>query len=330
LPPEFTLSVRNLTTRIRRGREVATVVNRLSFDIPAGRTLALVGESGCGKSMTALSIMRILPEPAALPPEGEVLYQGKNLLTLSEREMRKIRGRRIAMIFQDPMSALNPVYSIGNQLAEVAQLHLGLEGAAALDLALSALEEVGIPEAGRRLREYPHQLSGGMKQRVMIAMALMCQPDLLIADEPTTALDVTIQKQVLELMRELQRKRGMSILLITHDMGVVAEVADEVMVMYATESVEWGRTEDLLHRAAHPYTQGLLSSLPQNGVPGERLRAIPGYVPSLADLPSGCRFHPRCAQKMEQCCVNPVDSFKVAGEEHWARCWLYEGKDEGS
>lgn len=325
--PEFTLSVRNLTTRIRRGREIATVVNNLSFDIHSGRTLALVGESGCGKSMTALSILRILPEPAALRPEGQVVYQGRNLLSLSEKEMRKIRGRRIAMIFQDPMSALNPVYSIGNQLVEVAQLHLGLHGAAALEVAVAALEEVGIPEPWRRLGEYPHQLSGGMKQRVMIAMALMCEPDLLIADEPTTALDVTIQKQVLELISELQRKRGMSLLLITHDMGVVAEMADEVMVMYATESVEWGRTEDLLHLAAHPYTQGLLSSLPQTVQPGERLRAIPGCVPSVTDLPSGCRFHPRCSQKMDRCREGEVASFKVDGEGHWARCWLYDGRE---
>lgn len=324
MPAESTLSVRNLTTRIRRGREVATVVNNLSFEIHPGRTLALVGESGCGKSMTALSILRILPQPPALPSQGEVIYEGRNLLTLSEREMRKVRGRRIAMIFQDPMSALNPVYTIGNQLVEVAELHLNLYGGAALDLAASALEEVGIPDPLRRLRDYPHQLSGGMKQRVMIAMALMCAPDLLIADEPTTALDVTIQAQVLELIRELQRKRGMALLLITHDMGVVAQMADEVLVMYATESVEWGTTSDVLQRAAHPYTRGLLSSLPQSALPGERLQAIPGYVPPITDLPSGCRFHPRCSHAMGRCREGSVLPFPQKSRGHEARCWLYE------
>lgn len=315
------LSVRGLTTKIVVGGSPIAVVRDLSFEIGAGETVALVGESGCGKSMTALSILRILPEPPALLPEGVVDYHGQNLLTLSEKEMRRIRGRSISMIFQDPMSALNPLFTISDQLFEVIDLHLGVSRAEGLARIQVILEEVGIRDAGRCMASYPHELSGGIKQRVMIAMALLCEPDLLIADEPTTALDVTVQAQVLELMRDLQKRHGMAILLITHDMGVVAEMADRVVVMYATRAVEQGDVSDIFERPAHPYTRGLFASLPQRVGPGERLETIEGQVPPVSDLPAGCAFHPRCPHAMEQCRQGDVPFF---GEGHRAACWLEE------
>ncbi len=295
----------------------------MSFDLFAGKTLAIVGESGCGKTMTALSILRILASPPALPLEGEVWFQERNLVTLSESALRSIRGSEIAMIFQDPMSALNPVYTIGEQLMEVARLHLKMDELAVFDRAVLALEEVGIGEANTRMDAYPHQLSGGMKQRVMIAMAMLCEPKVLIADEPTTALDVTIQKQVLDLMRDLQRRKGTAILLITHDMGVVAEMADEVLVMYATRAVEKGDVFDLFDRMAHPYTQGLFASLPHLAKRGSPLPTIAGRVPPVTELPSGCPFHPRCPFVMECCKKGKVERFYLE-EKHWVDCWLYE------
>lgn len=322
------LQISRLTTRIQLGKRPFTVVDRISFSLKAGKTLALVGESGCGKTMTALSIMRILSTPPALPPEGEVLYKGKNLLTLSEKEMRKIRGANIAMIFQDPSSALNPVYTIGSQLIEVAEIHLKLFGKEAFDKAVSALDDVRIPSPQERMYDYPHQLSGGMKQRVMIAMALMCEPDILIADEPTTALDVTIQKQILDLMKEFQKKRGMAILLITHDMGVVAEMADDVVVMYATQAVERGTVFDLYDHMSHPYTKGLFKSLPSIHTKQERLHVIKGTVPPVTNMPSGCHFHPRCPYVMPICLHGEVPDFSILHEGHTAKCWLYrEGKE---
>lgn len=319
------LQVQDLSVSLRLGKKSFCVVDKLSFDLYKGKTLALVGESGCGKSMTALACLRILPQPPALPPEGHIWYQGKDLLALSEKQMRHIRGASIAMIFQDPMTALNPVYTIGYQLSEVAQLHLGLFGEEAEERVIQALKEVGIPKAEERIWDYPHQLSGGMKQRVMIAMALMCEPDVLIADEPTTALDVTVQAQVLDLMRQLQKDRGMALLLITHDMGVVAEMADEVTIMYATEAVERGSVYDIFDNKKHPYTKGLFGSLPQLEGEGGQLEPIAGSVPPITQLPSGCHFHPRCPHAMEQCKEKAPPAFSFE-KGHKACCWLYDGE----
>lgn len=319
------LSVRKLTTPLQIGKEIYPVVDRLSFDLPLGKTLALVGESGCGKSLTALSIMRILPTPPCRPPEGEIIYKGRNLLTLTEREMRALRGAKIGMIFQDPSTSLNPVYTIGWQLLEAAALHLELYGEEAWIRAVKALSEVGIENPEERMDDYPHQLSGGMKQRVMIAMALMCEPDILIADEPTTALDVTIQAQVLDLMKELQAKKGMAILLITHDMGVVAEMADDVIIMYASQAVERGSVYDLFDRMSHPYTMGLFGSRPTMEKEKGKLTPIEGTVPSLDRYPGGCRFNPRCPYVMHRCLEGEVPEFVLPDfPSHQARCWLRE------
>lgn len=318
------LKVRNLTTRLQLKTGIFKVVDELSFDLYSGKTLGIVGESGSGKSMTALSIMQILPTPPALPPEGEVIYRGENLLKLSPKKMREIRGASIAMIFQDPMSSLNPVYTIGDQLMEVAEMHLGLFGPDAFEKSVQMLDEVGIQEPSNRIYDYPHQLSGGMKQRVMIAMALMCEPDILIADEPTTALDVTVQRQVLDLIQKEQKKRGMGLILITHDMGVIAEMADDVIVMYATQNVESGDVFSVFENRAHPYTQGLFDSLPQSQRAHEKLNAMKGNVPSLQKMPTGCHFHPRCPFVMEICKTGDVPLFKIEKEEHQAKCWLYD------
>lgn len=318
------LTVRHLTTKLLISNQEYKAVDNISFELTKGKTLALVGESGCGKSMTAMSLLRILPQPPALPSEGEVIYQGRNLLSLSENEMRKIRGSKIAMIFQDPMSALNPVYTIGDQLLEVARWHLNLDDEAGMALALQSLKEVGISEAEERIFDYPHQLSGGMKQRVMIAMALMGEPDILIADEPTTALDVTIQAQVLDLMRQLQKRRGMAILLITHDMGVVAQMADEVVVMYATQTVEKGSVLDIFDRMSHPYTRALFHSRAHEYVKRGELAAIRGSVPPLTHLPKGCHFHPRCPHVMPCCKMGEVPLFEIGSVGHTAACWLYD------
>lgn len=327
--PNPILSVRDLTTRLQIGNDIWTVVDRLNFDLYQGKTLALVGESGCGKSITALSIMGILPKPPALLSTGKVLYKGQNLLQLPEREMRKIRGAKIAMVFQDPISSLNPVYTIGNQLVEVAELHLNLYGDEALDRAAQALDEVGIHSPVERLKDYPHQLSGGMKQRVMIAMALMCEPDILIADEPTTALDTTVQAQVLKLMRDLQAKKGMAILLITHDMGVVAEMADDVIVMYMAQGIETGPVHSIFEHRAHPYTMGLFDARPAFQTRDKKLPSIPGSVPSFKHIPSGCRFHPRCPYIMEKCRKGAVPDFVIdENPKHLAKCWLNDGSEE--
>jgi len=321
------LKVKNLTTCLQLDGKDFPVVSQVSFELHSGRTLALVGESGCGKSMTALSIMRILPTPPAAQPTGEVVYQDRNLLKLSEAEMRGIRGNKIGMIFQDPMSSLNPVYSIGDQLMEVATEHLGLEEEEAEEKGMQALEDVGIPNPKIRFHDYPHQLSGGMKQRVMIAMSLMCEPDILIADEPTTALDVTIQAQVLNLMRELQQKKGMAILLITHDMGVVSEIADDVVVMYATRVIEQGTKQQIFEKKSHPYTKGLFESLPQVHKPKQKLNVIKGSVPPIQKLPTGCHFHPRCPYAMDMCRQGDVPDF-VVGQGYTAKCWLHQEKSD--
>ncbi|MBB64226.1 MAG: peptide ABC transporter ATP-binding protein [Waddliaceae bacterium] len=317
------LSVRNLQVELQIAKEVFPVVNGLSFDLYPGKTTAIVGESGCGKSMSALAIMGILPTPPALPPKGNIFYFNNDLLQLSEGDMQKIRGARIGMIFQDPMSALNPVYTIGYQLIEVAELHLGLFGYAATQKAIQCLEEVGISSPEQRLYDYPHQLSGGMKQRVMIAMALMCEPDVLIADEPTTALDVTIQAQILSLIKNLQKKRNMAVLLITHDMGVVAEMADDVVVMYATQVIEKGPVRQIFDDMAHPYTKGLFDSRPSQHEPKSALHTIEGSVPPITGLPKGCHFHPRCPHAMPVCREQTSPVFTPKLQDHEVKCWLY-------
>lgn len=327
---EKVLIVRELTTRLQLGQNSYAVVDNLSFELEKGKTLAIVGESGCGKTMTALSLLRILP-PAALPSTGEVIYRGDNLLTLTESQLRRLRGREIAIVFQDPTSALNPVYTIGDQLMEAVTLHLDLDDEAARQRAIDALIEVGIPSPEERFDEFPHQLSGGLKQRVMIAMTLICQPHILIADEPTTALDATIQAQVLDLIRDLQQKKGMALLLITHDMGVVAEMADDVIVMYAAQEIERGSVYDVFDKMGHPYTKGLFESRPHAASKKGHLRPIAGTVPPLNHYPNGCHFHPRCPYVMEKCKTGQVPHFPVEGNtRHLSRCWLHDGSAESA
>ena len=292
--PDPLLQVSDLNVGFETSRGVLRPVRDVSFTVFPGQTVALVGESGCGKSVSALSILRLIPTPPGQYLGGQVLFDGRDLMKLSERDMRSVRGKEIAMIFQEPMTSLNPVYTIGDQIIEAVTLHQGVSYEEAQRIAEEALHDVGIADPHRRLFEYPHQMSGGMRQRVMIAMALSCRPKLLIADEPTTALDVTIQAQILELLRKLQRERGMSILLITHDLGVVAENADVVAVMYASRVVEFARVEDVFDKPRHPYTEGLLKSVPKLGHEAERLTTIPGQVPNPARFPVGCKFHPRC------------------------------------
>ncbi len=300
-----------------------TAVNGLSFALGPGETLGIVGESGSGKSVTALSIMRLLSRNATVTSEG-VIFQGEDLREKSEAQMRAIRGHKIAMIFQDPMTSLNPVLSIGEQISEAVQLHLGLSHADSRKKAVEMLEKVRIPSAAGRLGEYPHQFSGGMRQRVMIAMALSCNPDLLIADEPTTALDVTIQAQILELMNEMQKESGAAIIMITHDLGVVAEVCKNVLVMYGGNLVEYGTVQQIFHDPKMPYTQGLLASLPRvDDTQHRRLEPIKGQPPNLLALPPGCAFAPRCDRRMP-ICDQPVALYDF-GDGHVARCWLYDG-----
>jgi oligopeptide/dipeptide ABC transporter ATP-binding protein len=294
------LLVADLRTQFHTEDGIVKAVDGVSFSIEKGKTFALVGESGCGKSVTAFSIMQILPMPPAEIAGGSVKLEGRELVGLSERELRDIRGSQIGMVFQEPMTSLNPVFTCGAQIVEVIQLHRKLGGTAAREVAIEMLRKVGIPEPAVRFGEYPHQLSGGMRQRVMIAMALSCGPKLLIADEPTTALDVTIQAQILDLLRDLQRTEQMSVLLITHDLGVVAEMAHEVGVMYASRIVEMATAEDLFERPLHPYTQGLFRSLPKLGTRKARLDTIPGVVPNPLHLPSGCAFHTRCSLTRER------------------------------
>jgi oligopeptide/dipeptide ABC transporter ATP-binding protein len=298
---EPVLSVRNLQTHFRTFRGVARAVDDVSFDVYPGETLGVVGESGCGKSVTSLSIMRLVDPPAGFHPGGQILFGGHDLLKLPERDMRKLRGGELAMIFQEPMTSLNPIFRVGTQIGESLRVHRGMDKKAARAEALRLMERVGIPDPEKRLDDFPHQLSGGMKQRVMIAMALACKPKLLIADEPTTALDVTIQAQILDLLRDLQQELGMAILLITHDLGVIAEMARRVVVMYGGRVVEEASVEALFEAPHHPYTQGLFRSLPSVNERKDRLEVIPGMVPPATDFPSGCRFRNRCEKATDAC-----------------------------
>lgn len=299
------LRVNNLTVRFQTDAGVITAVDQVSFAIARGQTMGLVGESGCGKSVTALSLLKLLPPTSQV--SGEVLLDGRNVLQVEQAELRALRGKRVAMIFQEPMSSLNPLFTVGDQIAEVLQLHEGLSKRAALSRAAELLQIVGIPSPQERVHDYPHQMSGGMRQRVMIAMALSCQPELLIADEPTTALDVTIQAQILELLASLQAKFGMALLFISHDLAVIARVAHQIKVMYAGKIVEEGTVTQVLKAPQHPYTQGLLRSQYVHGTPHRaRLATIPGTVPSLYQLPLGCSFQGRCPREQPQCRAQPV------------------------
>jgi oligopeptide/dipeptide ABC transporter ATP-binding protein len=321
------LEVKNLRTAFRTEHGQVVAVDDVSFSVRPGRTLGIVGESGCGKSVTSLSIMGLIPSPPGKIVGGEILFKGKDLVTLSPAEMRKIRGNEISMIFQEPMTSLNPVFTIGNQIMETIILHQKLSKKEAKLKAIEMLRLVGIPAPESRVDDYPHQLSGGMRQRVMIAMALSCNPTVLIADEPTTALDVTIQAQILELIKGLREKLKMAVVLITHDLGVVAETCDSVVVMYAGKVVEQGTAEDIFHRPAHPYTRGLLNSIPESSEgterkKGGRLETIPGLVPSLHNLPKGCRFMDRCKRAQPETCSKAQPPLDAVGPGHRAACYF--------
>jgi peptide/nickel transport system ATP-binding protein len=321
------LEVSGLSTVFHTRRGLVRAVQDVSFSVNAGETLAIVGESGCGKTITALSLMRLIPQPPGEIVSGSVKVDGTDLLRLSDAEMRKMRGSKIAMIFQEPMTALNPLMTIGRQIAEMVMLHDGASKQVARDRAVEMLHHVRIPEPARRAREYPHQMSGGMRQRAMIAMALACKPKVLVADEPTTALDVTIQAQILDLIGDLQKEFGTAVVLITHDLGVVAEVAQRVVVMYAGRKVEEASVGELFAHPLHPYPRGLLGSIPRVGSargldvsPDERLREITGMVPALNDLPPGCAFAPRCSLADARC-RETVPPFELKQPDHFAACW---------
>ncbi len=315
------LQVKNLRTHFKTSAGVARAVDDVSFEVRPGETLGIVGESGCGKSVTSLSIMRLVPMPPGFHPSGEIRFGGRDLLQISEREMRKLRGDDVAMIFQEPMTSLNPIFKVGAQIGESLRQHRGLNKRDARLEAIKLLERVGIPDPAKRVDDYPHQMSGGMKQRVMIAMALACEPKLLIADEPTTALDVTIQAQILKLMIELKARTGAAVILITHDLGVVAETCQRVIVMYAGRKIEEAGVMELFDRPAHPYTRGLMTSIPSFGGRGRqrRLTEIPGIVPSLREPIQGCAFAPRCPFAVERCLSEAPDLRRV-GEGHIAAC----------
>ncbi len=343
------LEIKDLSIAFDTERGQIRPVKDVSLSVYPGQTVAVVGESGCGKSVTALSVLRLIPQPPGRVLGGKVLLEGRDLLELPEHEMRRVRGKDIAMIFQEPMTSLNPVYTIGEQIMEAVVLHQHVGSREARQIAEQSLQEVGIADAGRRLDEYPHQMSGGMRQRVMIAMALSCQPKLLIADEPTTALDVTIQAQILELLRKLQRERNMAIMLITHDLGVVAENADVVAVMYASRVVEFAKVEDLFDRPQHPYTEGLFRSVPKLGQDTDRLETIAGQVPNPACFPPGCKFHPRCPRtrrlaqdapaeqvvqlapagdRIMKICREQEPALRETADGHWAACHFVENYDK--
>jgi len=313
------LSVQDLKVYFFSEERIARAVDGVSYEVRKGETVCLVGESGCGKTVSALTIMRILPMPPGKIMGGQILLDGQNLLGLDEEAMQKIRGKRIAMIFQEPMTSLNPVFTIGDQIEEAIIIHESIDREALRQRCIQLLRDVGIPSPEERLRDYPHQLSGGQRQRVMIAMALACNPDLIIADEPTTALDVTIQAQILSLFRELKKKRDMSLLYITHDLGVVSKIADRVYVMYAGVIAEQGTAGHIFRQPKHPYTQGLLASLPSRAKRGKTLHSIPGTVPNPAYRPEGCPFHPRCPYAIDSC-RTLFPALCDYGEGHLSRC----------
>ncbi|WP_213956169.1 ABC transporter ATP-binding protein [Variovorax sp. dw_954] len=325
------LQVKDLRVEFKTRRGKALVLNGVDFEIHGGETLCVVGESGCGKSMTALALLRLIPSPPGRISSGSILFGGEDLVTVSLERMREVRGNRISMIFQEPMTSLNPVLTVGDQIGESLRLHAGLDAAGARARSVEMLRQVGIPAPERRVDEYPHQLSGGMRQRVMIAMALACRPDILIADEPTTALDVTVQAQIFDLLRDLQREKGTAILLITHDMGAVAEMADRVMVMYAGRVIEQGTTAEVLDTPGHPYTHGLIACLPELGSSAHavtdndriELAEIEGVVPSIWELGSGCAFRERCPYAMPRCAQEVPPMFALDGATHAAACWMH-------
>ena len=319
---DIVLDIRQLKTYFFTRNGVVKAVDDISFTLRKGECLCLVGESGCGKTASALSVLRLVDSPPGRIIGGEILYYGEDLLRCSTKRLRQIRGNRIAMIFQDPQSSLNPVFTVGNQVAEQIKLHLGLKHGPAMERARHLMEQAGIPRAGERIKDYPHQFSGGMRQRVMIAVALSCDPDVLIADEPTTALDTTIKAQILDIFQDLKKNRNMSILFITHDMGTVAEIADRIVVMYGGRLAEAGTTLDIFDRPMHPYTVGLLNCLPDISARKDRLTPIAGLIPSLINPPEGCIFSPRCERRMSICSQERPKEVMASGE-HIIACHLY-------
>jgi len=320
---DLLLKVKNLKTYFYTDDGVVKAVDGVDFTIKKGETLGMVGESGCGKSVSALSVLQLIPTPPGKIVDGEILFKGKNLLTNNADNMRKIRGNDISMIFQEPMTSLNPVYTIGDQISEAIVLHQNLHKGKAMKKTVEMLKLVGIPNPEKRVHEYPYELSGGQRQRVMIAMALSCNPDLLIADEPTTALDVTIQAQILELMKKLKDEIGMAILMITHDLGVIAEVSDNVVVVYAGKAMEYTNSLNIFKKPKHPYTMALMRSIPQLGdEPGKKLEVIKGSIPDPLALPSGCKFHPRCKYATDICTMEEPELEDI-GDNHLVRCWMY-------
>jgi len=320
--PGTLLDVQNLRTHFKVMDGTVKAVDGVSFSVNAGETLGIVGESGCGKSVTALTLMRLLEMPPATIPSGEIWFEGRDLLKLSENEIRRVRGNDIAMVFQEPMTSLNPVFTVGDQISEAVKLHLKLSPKDATTKAIDSLRSVGINNPERRIKQYPHELSGGMRQRVMIAMALSCGPKLLIADEPTTALDVTIQAQILELIKKVQDDTGAALILITHDLGVVAETVHDVVVMYGGRVVETGTVDEVLLTPKHPYTEGLLSSIPSRGMRGQRLNVIKGSVPNPFNMPEGCNFQPRCPYRFEPCVAHDPRIEDPGGPP--VACWLWK------
>ncbi len=327
---EYILEIKDLKTRFYTDEGIVKAVNGVSYGMEEGEILGVVGESGCGKSVHALSIIRLIPDPPGKIENGELLFYGRDLLDLSDNEMRDIRGAQIAMVFQDPMTSLNPVYTVGNQIMEALKIHLGMNDKQARGRAAELLSTVGIPDAKQRVNDYPHQFSGGMRQRAMIAMALSCNPTLLIADEPTTALDVTIQAQIVDLVKRLQENLGMAVMWITHDLGIIAEIAQKVNVMYAGYIVERGGVRDIFKNTRHPYTIGLLGSLPRlDEAPGTKLVSIPGLPPDLLALPPGCPFAARCIYAIDQCKEEMPQLERVEGSDHTVACWRWEEIAEG-